>query len=186
MKNIFAVLLLSSPLLAEGPIFKHQDRYVNQEFQNAYNDIRGVISRDVRITNWTSWTPTFTNFGTVTGISAWWRRVGDTIEVRGTAVAGTTTGSVGKMSLPNSYTIDTSKAGSQAVFGYFIGGSSGGVWWSGNFATVPFYDGADNTVVFFAKSNSGVSLVKQNTNNFAVASEIMVWQFAFPATGLSF
>jgi hypothetical protein len=133
---------------------------------------------------WTSWTPTFTNFGTVTSISAWYRRVGDTIEVRGTAVAGSTAGSIAKMSLPSTYTIDTGKVGTNASFGYFIGGGGVSIWWSGNYATVPFYDGSDNTVVFFAKSNSGTSLTKQNANNFAVTSEIMHWYFSFPATGL--
>lgn len=33
---------MAAPLLAEGPIFKHQDKYDDQEFKNVYNDIRSV------------------------------------------------------------------------------------------------------------------------------------------------
>jgi len=136
------------------------------------------------LTAWVSWTPTFTNLGTVGTISAWWRRVGDTIEVRGTAVAGSTAGATAKMTLPNSYTIDTAKCAANAVFGWFLGGGGGNPWWSTNFVAVPFYDGSDNTALFFAKSNSGGSLTKQNGNNFASANELFSFGFAFPATGL--
>lgn len=43
------------------------------------------------ITPWVAYTPTFTGFGTPTGVSMWSRRVGDTLEVRGYFTTGTTT-----------------------------------------------------------------------------------------------
>lgn len=35
------------------------------------------------LTSWVTYTPTFTGFGTVTGISIWSRRIGDTLHIRG-------------------------------------------------------------------------------------------------------
>ncbi len=145
-----------------------------------------VVGQVPILTAWTAWTPTFTGFGSVTNIAFWYRRVGDTIEVRGTATAGTTAATTGKISLPNSYTIDISKSASMASFGWFLGGSGGNPWWSNNFAAIPFYDGSDNTGMFFAKSNNvGTSVLKkENVNNIAVANEIFQMMFTFPATGL--
>ncbi len=185
MKLFLPLLLIGNFCWAvSGPIYTHENSVEQKEWEHVYQELNSLLKGTV--SNWASWTPTFTSFGTVTSVSSWWRRVGDTIEVRGTATAGTTSAAVASMSLPNGYTIDTSKAGSQASFGVFIGGSTTNPWWSNNYAAVPFYDGSDNTLVFFAKSNSGTSLVKQNANNIATAAEIMSWQFSFPATGLSF
>lgn len=43
------------------------------------------------VTAWVAYTPTFTGFGTVTGISVWSRRVGGNLEVRGIFTSGTAT-----------------------------------------------------------------------------------------------
>lgn len=54
---------------------------------------------EVPTTAWVSYTPTFTNFGTVTGISAWSRRVGDTLQIRAKFTTGTTVVAQASMSL---------------------------------------------------------------------------------------
>lgn len=42
MKRALCILIfLCSPALAEGPIFHHADKYLDQEIKNIYNDIRG-------------------------------------------------------------------------------------------------------------------------------------------------
>jgi hypothetical protein len=51
------------------------------------------------ITPWVAYTPTFTAFGTVTNIAFYSRRVGDSLEVRGTGTSGTMTGAEARMSL---------------------------------------------------------------------------------------
>ncbi len=44
------------------------------------------------VTDWVAYTPTFTGFGTVTGIAVWSRRVGSNLEIRGNFISGTATG----------------------------------------------------------------------------------------------
>lgn len=46
-----------------------------------------------------AYTPTFTGFGTATSIQFYSRRVGDTLEVKGLYVVGTTTGVANKITL---------------------------------------------------------------------------------------
>lgn len=43
------------------------------------------------ITDWVAYTPTFVGFGTPSDVQIWSRRVGDTLEVRGRFVSGTST-----------------------------------------------------------------------------------------------
>ena len=51
------------------------------------------------VTPWVAYTPTFTGFGTVTGISVWSRRVGDNLEIRGFFTSGTATAVQAQISL---------------------------------------------------------------------------------------
>lgn len=62
------------------------------------------------ITDWTSYTPTYgSGYGTVSTSNMKYRRVGDSIEVKGTFVTGTLTSANGTISLPPGLSIDTSK-----------------------------------------------------------------------------
>lgn len=61
-------------------------------------------------TQWASYTPTLSaSFGTTSGITFFWRRVGDTMEVRGAFTNGVCTAALGTITLPSSLVIDTSK-----------------------------------------------------------------------------
>jgi hypothetical protein len=51
------------------------------------------------VTPWVAYTPTFTGFGTPTGVSIWSRRVGDTLHIRGYFTTGTTTATEARISL---------------------------------------------------------------------------------------
>ncbi len=53
------------------------------------------------ITPWSAYTPTFTGFGTVSVQSFFWRRVGDSLQMRGTFTAGTSTATQGRISFPS-------------------------------------------------------------------------------------
>ncbi len=62
------------------------------------------------IGDWINYTPTVSaGFGTVTNNVAKYRRVGDSIEVQGSFTAGTTAASIGSISLPTPYTLDSTK-----------------------------------------------------------------------------
>ena len=56
------------------------------------------------VTEWESYTPTFTGFGTASSIQFQWRRVGGGVEVRGKFTSGTSTAVEARITLPNSYT----------------------------------------------------------------------------------
>lgn len=59
------------------------------------------------ITDWVSYTPTFTGLGTVTSIDYVWRRVGGYLEVIGRHINGTCTGSTIGISLPSGLVVQS-------------------------------------------------------------------------------
>lgn len=62
------------------------------------------------VTAWQSYTPTYgAGLGTVTNNVAYWRQVGDSIEIVAYGVTGTVAASIGSVTLPNNYTINSSK-----------------------------------------------------------------------------
>jgi len=70
------------------------------------------LARGSIITDWKIFTPTFTNFSIGNGtLNAYYRRVGDTMEVQVGAVLGSTSSVSGsiEVDIPNSHTIDTAK-----------------------------------------------------------------------------
>ncbi len=71
------------------------------------------------ITDWTSYTPTYTGLGTVTtGNGCWWRRVGSNLEARGEFVVGTTTATALSISLPSGLSINSSVIGTSVKANY--------------------------------------------------------------------
>ncbi len=85
--------------------FKLDDIYVGPDAQ----------SYGAAISDWTAYTPTFTGFGTVTNIEMYWRRVGDSIQLRGKFQAGTVSGATARMAFPSGITLDTAKVGPGTV-----------------------------------------------------------------------
>jgi hypothetical protein len=51
------------------------------------------------VTPWVAYTPTFTGFGTVTGVAVWSRRVGGNLEIRGSFASGTATATEARITL---------------------------------------------------------------------------------------
>ncbi len=74
------------------------------------------VSNVANLTDWTSYTPTFTGFGTVTAINARYRRVGNNIELNMKFTPGTTTASTSDITLPTGLTISSAIA-SGSIFG---------------------------------------------------------------------
>ena len=69
-----------------------------------------VFTTDQSDFGWTAYTPTLgAAFGTPTLVSFFYKRIGDTLYVRGTATNGTVANSLATISLPGSLTIDTTK-----------------------------------------------------------------------------
>lgn len=59
-----------------------------------------VTPAKAQLTNWEAYTPTFTGFGTATGVDFHWRRNGENVEIRGKFSAGTPTATEAQITLP--------------------------------------------------------------------------------------
>lgn len=87
-----------------------QTRVANSGKILTFDDVQvtsnGTIYASINnITDWVSYTPVFTNLGTVTSIlGTQWRRVGDSIQIRGRATLGTTVASNASISFPTGIT----------------------------------------------------------------------------------
>jgi len=79
-----------------------------------------VIAQGTPVTDWTAYTPTFSNLGSVTGVTFFYRRMGDSIQIKGTATAGSPAAGPASFSLPAGMNINilkfsqTTKVGSYA------------------------------------------------------------------------
>jgi hypothetical protein len=84
--------------------------HTNGEVLNIESDGANWIIVDHKTrTGWISYTPTFTGIGTPSNIAFFWRRTGDSIEIRGSAQCGTNTAVKFSITLPGSLAMDTAK-----------------------------------------------------------------------------
>jgi hypothetical protein len=88
--------------LAGNAAFSNSQRVSITPFYVPITGLASVVNTATTpiITGWTSWTPTFANLGTVTGITSRYRQVGDGIEFESTWTTGTNVGSTASMTLP--------------------------------------------------------------------------------------
>lgn len=87
------------------------------------------------VTDWVSYTPTFTSWGTVSNVSVYSRRVGDSLEVEGRFTAGTTAAATAFMTLGfngvnGNVTVDGAKLNGFYVVGSGAGQFSSATWFS--------------------------------------------------------
>lgn len=71
---------------------------------------------------WVAYTPTLQGFGTASSINVFSRRVGDSLEVKGSFISGTVTGStaqigIGAQGTAGTITVDTAKIGASSLVG---------------------------------------------------------------------
>lgn len=129
------MLLLASPCLASGPKYRYQDAKLDDEINNIYFDIGSVLKGDVRIASatisnltytgfqstsafstWAAYTPTVSNNTNVSIREGFWRRIGDSMELRvGVAWNGAGAGADFTVELPTGYSIDTAKLPSNSI-----------------------------------------------------------------------
>lgn len=94
------------PLTCQNIRVGFQTKVLNNGRIFAFDDVQltsdGTVYASVNnITDWVSYTPTFVNLGTVSGVlGTQWRRVGDSIQIRGRVTLGTTAAAVASVSLP--------------------------------------------------------------------------------------
>lgn len=102
-------------------------------------------------TEWQSYTPTFTNFGSTSNVTFKYRRVGDSLEIHGrvTFAAGGSA-SPGEISLPTGLSVDSGKVAVQTIKGVagFEGADSGNAYYI-------VVDGGDSFFGIVGQNNTG-------------------------------
>lgn len=138
-----------------------------------------LTSRGVAVTAWTSYTPTLNNSSNVSANEAFYRRVGDTIEVRGyLAYSGAGTGASLAISLPSGLEMDTAKMSSASneltslgIFNYLDAGT--------NYRTGNVTYATTTTVGLVADSAGGAYANTQFANNdkisYNISAPIVGW-----------
>lgn len=123
------------------------------------------------VTDWTSYTPAFTGFGSVVTQSFWYRRVGDSLQVHGTFTCQTSTGTEARVSIP--FTTDTSKISSALEIVGISGRNGNSTTFFGDYVTM---EGAKAYLTFSAQSSTGNNLTKQNGNTLCSSGELLTVQ----------
>ncbi len=135
-------------------------------------------------TNFIAYTPTFTGFGTATGISFQSRRIGDSLHVHGVFTTGTVTGVAAKISLgfngtDSNVTINSSSINSPCVIGSAVFGNSAatlfGIW--------PLSNGANTFVQFGYQAATSAAVNVANASSFIGNSQLMSVDFTVPISG---
>jgi hypothetical protein len=142
-----------------------------------------TYSLGTNITDWLSYTPTFTGFGTATNVAFFYRRVGGNCEIRGKATSGTATGVEARITLPSSIVPDSTKiAATIDLVGYGIAAFSN----STNFGTFSVLAEPSNSYLTFGQESSTAngwtkgtgSAVVGNSTTFGVSASIPITGWA--------
>jgi hypothetical protein len=141
------------------------------------------------MTDWVAYTPTFSaGFGTVSAVSFYSRRVGDSLMVYGNWTNGTVAGSVATITVGynganGNVTIDTSKIGANSIIGVAETSLSSTTY----FSTFPVAPSSNATTINFIIKNSttGFSGGVQNGNAICSNTTVNTVHFVVPIVGWS-
>ncbi len=141
------------------------------------------IARGSVINDWQSYTPTTQGFGTVSSMSAWWRRSGDSIQVRAKFTTGTVAASEAQFGLPTGLSIDSTKVPSTRSL---VGHASDDIASTTIFGLGVLATGGD-TFVNFGLQSSTLSIIGNERLGTEVAGNTTVFSlnFSAPITGWS-
>lgn len=135
-----------------------------------------IVTQGAAVTDWVAYTPTIVGFGTPTSVTAEWRRIGDSIEIKGRFQSGTSTAVAASISMPNGYTTDAAKIPNNANVGE---------WKTNSTATSGFLFTGGVTSNTLSLSIAGG--INQNNGNAIAASGgwVIFNSFLIPITGWS-
>lgn len=141
------------------------------------------------LTNWATTSSSVVpsaSFGTPSGFTAFFRRVGDSVECRGYFVAGSTISSVAYLDVP--WEIDYAKTGTRTN-SIFVGymrraGSGNDISNIGCQSNPVFFDGSDTDRIFFSVSASGTAFVKASADAI-FGADLVGFYFMYPVSGWS-
>ncbi len=157
---------------------------------STYNGSLWMSATQSADTDWASYTPTLgAGWGTPSNVSFWWRRRGDSVEIKGYATIGTIGAFAGTFSLPNGITIDTAKIKTTAltqVFGRYnrIANNTGGGVYVVNQGGLVLYDGSTTTSLTLQGQQSTSQTAFLNNNLIATTGDsITISDVSIPISG---
>lgn len=132
------------------------------------------------MTDWQAYTPTFTGFGTPSAVQAQWRRVGDTLQIRGRFASGSSSAVEARISFPSGLTsVDSTSIPVIEQAGVSVlGGAFAGV-----FAML-----REPSVTYFTigvQDSGRAGLTKQNASSLLSSGNIMAFEASCPIAGWS-
>jgi hypothetical protein len=141
------------------------------------------------ITPWVAYTPTYTGLGTVTLNNCFWRRVGDDMQIRGSVKSGIPTAAICGLTLPPTYTLDSTKlpisTNTTAAIGPAVGDfveSQGAAGRDGKLVTA--YATSTTTIYFSNLSvSTGQHSLPANGNGITALNQTLTFNAAVPITG---
>jgi hypothetical protein len=137
------------------------------------------------ITEWVAYTPTITGFGTPTSVSFYSRRIGDSLEVEGSFIAGTVAASVASISFGYNgnnanVTMDTSKLSANGVVGRGMTNASATTTYFGNITVI---GNSGSTVLLGYRSSTAVESSGANGNAIIGTGNFLSVRFMVPISG---
>ena len=129
-----------------------------------------------QITEWTSYTPTVSGFGTVSQLNALYRRVGGNLEVNIFFVTGTTASSTASVTLPSGLTISSRAYGAGSRF--LVGQATRGVAASAGYTVLG--TGGQTSFNFGAQSASDAGFTPANGSTIAGNTQNFTFQATVP------
>ena len=127
-------------------------------------------------TQWTTYTPTFTGFGTVTVQQGLWRRQGPDLLLQSRWTVGTTTGTEARVSLPSSITVASVMATRSLVGSGGSGASAGAV-------TLLYPMGVTGQAYITFGPNSNASNTSNTGSGLGASGDILQISVRIPITG---
>lgn len=151
-----------------------------------------TVPQGAAISDWQSYTPTYSaGWGSVTNSDVWWRRVGDSIHLKGSFKAGTVAGSIGTIGLPSGLAIDTTKL--SAVTGIPSFGRAWRLTSTGQDLTTgtgsidgEFYYNGSNTVIQYARASGSLVFSNESVSAFLSSNDVVTFDsVVLPIAGWS-
>lgn len=137
-------------------------------------------------TNYTAYTPSYgAGFGTVANSKVYWRRNIDSIDIFGSAQAGTVSSAAMSATLPTNILINQNKlsvATAKQLSGYLTFLENGPGPTATVFANV-FFDGSTTGTIFFGNTTGSNIFIKTNATSYLNSSQFFTFSFSVPIAG---
>ena len=142
-----------------------------------------VVPVGAAMSDWVSYTPTITGFGTPTNVAAWSRRVGDVLQVRGKFTSGTSTAVEARFSLGwngvNGNVTSSSSMSTTEIAGYCA---------PSVVATTDFLVLREPSVSYFTfgqSNGTNIAQTKKTASSFLSSGDGIQFEASVPITGWS-